>query len=309
MIINTGMRTDIPAYYSEWFLNRIRAGYVLVRNPYYPSQVTKYRLTPDVVDVLAFCTKNPAPMFPFLKELGTFRQFWFVTITPYGKEIEPNVPDKTVVLESFQKLSDCVGSKAVAWRYDPVFVTEKYSLAYHIETFQAMAETLRGYTSQVVISFIDLYQKTKKNFWEVRKVAQREETQLAKAFVRIGKQNDMTIKSCFERKELADCGVDISGCMTKEVLEQAIGEELDAPKKRNPRLECNCLLGNDIGMYNTCEHFCRYCYANYDSQTVIYNRKHHNPESPFLIGGFQEGDIVTEAKQVRYVTGQMRLPF
>ena len=307
MILNTGMRTDIPAYYSKWFCNRIREGYVLVRNPYFPSQVTRYRLAPDVVDVLAFCTKNPAPMLLYMEEIAAFRQFWFVTITPYGKEIEPNVPDYRRVMESFRQLSDIVGHKAISWRYDPIFITERYTLAYHKEIFAEMAETLQGYTDQVVISFVDLYSKTIRNFPEVREVTAEERAEIGQFLARIGQQYGMTVRSCVEGTDLAQYGVDVSGCMTKSILERAVGTELAVPKTKNPRQACGCLLGHDIGAYNTCGHFCRYCYANYDKQVVIENMKRHNPDSPFLIGGFQEDDQITEAKQVAYGTGQMVL--
>lgn len=104
MILNTGSRTDIPAYYSDWFYERVRAGEVLVRNPYYPTQITRYRLDPAVVDALVFCTKNPLPMLERLPLLDAFTMFWFVTITPYGREIEPRVPDRT---SSRRHFADC----------------------------------------------------------------------------------------------------------------------------------------------------------------------------------------------------------
>ena len=128
MIINTGMRTDIPAFYSEWLLNRIREGFVLVRNPYNPSQVTRYSLSPEVVDLIAFCTKNPAPMLQHMDAIKPYGQYWFVTITPYGKDIEPNVPDKQKVMEDFKRLSDIVGVDSVGWRYDPIFVDDEHSV-------------------------------------------------------------------------------------------------------------------------------------------------------------------------------------
>ena len=96
MIINTGMRTDIPAFYTDWFVNRLKAGFVLVRSPYNPRSVTRYRLSPDVVDLIGFCTKNPAPMLPYMDMLHPYGQYWFVTITPYGREIEPCVPQKII---------------------------------------------------------------------------------------------------------------------------------------------------------------------------------------------------------------------
>lgn len=307
MIINSGSRTDIPAFYSKWFMNRIREGYVMVRNPYYPEQVTRYRLDPAVVDVLAFCTKNPEPMLPFVEELKAFRQLWYVTITPYETEIEENVPDKAEVMASFRRLSDAVGKRAVIWRYDPIFVSEQYSVEFHQKAFEHMARELRGYTGTAVISFIDLYEKTKRNFPEVREVTGEEQENLTKAFVSIGETYGMTIRTCLENRELSGFGAVTDGCMTREVIEQAVGITLETPKVPGARPECGCVLGNDIGMYNTCAHFCRYCYANYDRNTVIRNMRQHDPESPFLIGGPLPGDIVRDAKQKTWASGQMSL--
>ena len=162
MIIQTGMRTDIPAFYSKWFLNRIKEGYVCVRNPYNPKQVTKYSLSPEVVDLIAFCTKNPLPMLPFLDELKPYGQYWFVTITPYGRDIEPNVPDKETVMEGFKELSDVVGADSMGWRYDPIFLSQKYSIDYHIHYFEMLAKRLSPYTKKCTISFLDYYRNTEK---------------------------------------------------------------------------------------------------------------------------------------------------
>lgn len=307
MILNTGSRTDIPAYYSDWFYNRIQEGYVLTRNPYDPEMVIKYRLDPAVVDMLCFCTKNPEPMLERLKEIEKFQQFWFVTITPYGREIEPHVPPKEAVIEAFQRLSDLNGIYRVCWRYDPIFISEKYSLDFHIEAFEKMAERLKGYTDHCVISFIDLYEKTKKNFPGVKEVTREQRERIGEAFARIGAAYGIAIRSCCEGRELEKYGVDVNGCMTKEVLERALGCSLEIPGGKKPaRQECQCLLGNDIGMYNTCGHACVYCYANYDQAAVQKNRKRHNPASPLLIGDLQEGDVIREAKQEAYCSGQYK---
>ena len=193
MIISTGMRTDIPAFYSEWFVNRIKEGYVLVRNPYRREWVTRYELTPEVVDAIAFCTKNPAPMMKYMDILKPFGQYWFVTITPYGREIEPNVPDKKKVMEDFITLSKTLGINCVGWRYDPIFITDKYSIDKHISEFESMAKTLSGYTKVCVISFIDLYEKVKRNFPEARTVKPNERIEIGKAFAEIGKKYGITI--------------------------------------------------------------------------------------------------------------------
>ena len=146
MIIQTGSRTDIPAFYFKWFVNRLKEGCVMVRNPYNPIQVAKYSLNPDVVDVFAFCSKNPAPILPHMDMLREYGQYWYVTITPYGKEIEPNVPDKELVMESFKELSKRVGINSIGWRYDPIFISEDYTTERHISDFEHMAATLEAHT-------------------------------------------------------------------------------------------------------------------------------------------------------------------
>ena len=305
MILNTGSRTDIPAYYSDWFYNRIEAGYVLVRNPYYPSQITKYLLSPDVIDVMVFCTKNPFPMLDRLSLLSAFDTFWFVTITPYGAEIEPHVLPKEQIIASFKQLSEAIGSSRISWRYDPVLITDTYSIAHHIEQFHQMAEALSGYTTQCVVSFIDLYEKTKRNFWGIRSVTNKEQEVLIEAFSHIAKENGLQIHLCCENASLVRENVDANGCMSKTVLEKALGCRLDVPKKKTARSECSCLLGADIGAYNTCGHGCLYCYANYDMETVAKNRKLHNTSSPLLIGELSEQDVVKSAEQKSWKNGQL----
>ncbi len=305
MILNTGSRTDIPAYYSDWFYNRIADGYVLVRNPYYPTQITKYLLNPEVIDVMVFCTKNPTPMLGRLSFLSGFDTFWFVTITPYGKDIEPHVPPKEQVIHSFQRLSEIVGSGRMSWRYDPIFITDRYSIDYHIEQFAQMAKTLSGYTSQCVVSFIDLYEKTKRNFHGVRSVTDTEQEILISAFSEIAKENNLQIHLCCENAGLVRENVDADGCMSQAVLEKALGCKLHVPKKKSARNECSCLLGADIGAYNTCGHGCLYCYANYDRETVEKNMKLHNVLSPLLIGKVTENDVIKLAEQKLWKDRQM----
>ena len=310
MIIQTGMRTDIPAFYHEWLINRIKEGFVLVRNPYNPSQVTRYRISPEVVDLIAFCTKNPAPMLSHMEVLKPYGQYWFVTITPYGKDIEPGVPDKPKVMEDFKKLSDTVGTDSVGWRYDTIFVGDKYSVDWHIDQFGHMAAALSGYTKTCVISFIDIYKKVERNFPEAKEVYQKDRLKIGKAFIEIAKQHDITIRPCAEGNDLEAYGADCSGCMTVETFEKALHKRLDVPKRsKNQRNnQCACLLGTDIGAYDTCGHLCKYCYANANADLVRENRKKHDPRSPFLIGDSQPGDVIHEAEQKSWIDHQMRLP-
>ena len=311
MIIQTGMRTDIPAFYSEWFLNRIKEGYVLVRNPYNEHQITRYSLSPDVVDLIAFCTKNPAPMLAHMEQLAAYGQYWFVTITPYGKDIEPNVPSKEKVIEDFQRLSEIVGVDSVGWRYDPIFVDQDHSVEWHIRNFEKMAKNLSGYTKTCVISFIDIYKKVERNFPQARRVSRENRNILGREMIEIAKEYHITIRPCAEGNELEKYGADCSGCMTIHTFEQALHANLDIPKQKiNQRNgQCACLLGMDIGAYDTCGHFCKYCYANTNKNLVRENMKKHDSTSPFLIGESTENDVIHEAKQTSWIDQQMRLPF
>ena len=307
MILNTGNRTDIPAFYTPWFMNRVKSGEVLVRSPYAENQVTRYRLDPSVVDLLVFCTKNPYPILPHLKSLSIFYTFWHVTITPYGRDIEPNVPSKRDILSAFQYLSHQIGANRIVWRYDPILINHTYTTAYHIEAFRSMAETLQGYTHQVVISFIDLYEKTKRNFPEARPVSAHDQVLLVNAFSEIAKKTGLAIHLCCESAILERDNVDANGCLSQAVLEEALGEKLSVPRRKAPREGCTCLLGADIGAYNTCSHFCRYCYANYDEALVRKNYQRHDPASALLIGHLEQGDIIKDAQQKSWKSPEISL--
>ncbi|HBG65822.1 MAG TPA: DUF1848 domain-containing protein [Treponema sp.] len=300
MLIFASGRTDIPAFYSEWFMKRIRAGYVDVRNPYFPEQVSRYRLAPDAVDCLVFCTKNPRPMIPFIGELRArgFGVYFFVTITPYGRDIEPGVPDKHQLLSSFRELSDSLGSGCVCWRYDPIFVSSKYSCEYHERAFSAMSDELKGKTERCIISFIDLYKKTLRNFSGVTEVSESQQRLLAERFGKIGAGRGIRIETCAERIDLSAYGIAQGACISRSVIEQACRIKI----VRNPgvqrlRSACACLPLSDIGAYNSCPHLCRYCYANYDAALVKKNVARHRPDSSFLLGDAAAGDKTHRARQ------------
>ena len=260
MIIQTGNRTDIPAFYTQWFNNRLREGFVLARNPFNPVSVTRYRLDPSVVDLIVFCTKNPGPMLRHgdWDLLNKYHQYWFVTITPYGKDIEPNVPEKAAVMESFRSLSRIVGADCMCWRYDPILIDNTWTAERHIREFSTMCQKLEGSTHTCVISFIDLYEKVRRNYPKAKTVPFETQMSLTESFVKTAAGHGMTIKPCGEDKRLAITGADCSGCMTQETFESAIGQNINLPPNPNNRKECSCYITNDIGQYNTCGHLCRY---------------------------------------------------
>lgn len=308
MIINTGQRTDIPAFYPKWFMNRIREGYVLVRNPYYPNLVTKFLLNPDVVDVIGFCTKNPRPMFPYLDELKPFGQFWYVSITGFGKDLEPNVPSIEQAIDDFKYLSGKVGKNAVGWRYTPIIVDGKYTKEYHIKTFRHIAEELDGKTTLVAFGFLDIYPKLEKNHPELKDCDDQTKIEITKAFQEIAKEHGMELRLCSKEKWLGSYGVDIDGCMRVKDYERSIDGKLDVKQKMEARKSfCACYLSNDIGAYNSCLHLCKYCYANGSEATIRKNYAEHDDDSPLLLGHVKDDDKVREAKQVSFLDKRITL--
>lgn len=182
MILSVSRRTDVPNYYSDWFYNRIREGYLYVRNPMNAHQVSRIDLSPQVVDCIVFWTKNPANMMAHLHELEGYPYYFQFSLTGYGRDIELNLPDKrTVLIPVFQHLSSRLGKERVIWRYDPILLNGRYTAEYHVKAFEEIAGWLDGYTEKVVISFVDLYAKAKRNLrgLEVREPGQDEMVLLA----------------------------------------------------------------------------------------------------------------------------------
>ena len=307
MIINTGQRTDIPAFFSKWFYNRVAEGFVYVRNPYFPKQITEYVLNPDVVDCLAFCTKNPEPMLARLNEISHFNQFWFVTITPYSKDIEPNVPNIDNVITSFRNLALRVGVNNIHWRFDPIFLNNTYTMEKHLEFFEYIASQLEGFTEYCIISFIDLYNSTIRYMPKIKEVNLNNQLYLGTKMVKIASKYKIKIKSCMENSILKNIGIDISGCLTKAVYEKATKLDFKIPKVPQIRESCSCIFGNDIGVYNTCFHKCQYCYANSNIKEIEKNYKNHDPLSPLLIGNLKQNEVIRKAKQNKFATGQQLL--
>lgn len=309
MILQTGQRTDIPAFYSTWLINRIKEGFVLVRNPYNPLSVTKYILTKETIDLIAFCSKNPKPLLAYWDEIKDFRQFWHMTITSFSKDIEPNVPCINEAMETFIDLSERVGSNHIVWRYDPIFLTKKYTFDYHIKTFSHMVETLYPYTDCVVISFLDIYDKILNNLKDIRRPSYKACLEIGKALIEIAHNRGLAVKTCSEGNLLASLGADTEGCFTKESFEAAFNCKIHLPKRPSARKNCNCFLHGDIGAYDTCLHQCQYCYANGKIENVLNNYKQHDPLSPFIIGHSTSADQVRVADSSKWLDLQSAFIF
>lgn len=296
MILSASRRTDIPCYYSDWFYNRIKEGFLYVRNPINRHQVSEIRISPEVVDCIVFWTKNPAPMLSRLDELQGYPYYFQFTLTAYGTDIEGNVPHKKdVIIPVFQTLSKKIGAQRVIWRYDPVLFNERYTPAYHIKAFKQIARALRGYTDKCVISFVDRYVKNREML-DCLHVCDLEEAQLyafAGQLSRIALENGMEMASCAEKINLENYGIQHNCCIDKKLIESIIGCRINAGKDRNQRTECGCVESIDIGVYDSCLNGCAYCYANRGQAIVEDNYRKYDPASPLLCGKIMEEDKVT----------------
>lgn len=299
MILSVSRRTDIPSYYSEWFFNRVKEGFLYVRNPMNLQQVSRIELSPEVVDCIVFWTKNPEPMLARMDELKEYRYYFQFTLTSYGQDIEANVPHKRDrMIPIFQRLSDKIGMEKMVWRYDPILLTDKYTIEYHCRAFEQIANALNGYTKRCVISFVDSYSKIQKSMQAVnaRLLAEDEMRLLAKVFSQIARDNGMEIATCAEQIDLREYGIGHSSCIDKRMIEEIIGCPIEVKKDKNQRAECGCVESIDIGAYNTCKNGCRYCYANYSMESVAENAKKYDVTSPILCGIMHEEDKITVRK-------------
>ncbi len=299
MILSVSRRTDIPAYYSDWFLGRVKERYICVRNPMNPYQVSKIDISPEFVDCIVFWTKNASPMFEKLDALRDYKYYFQYTITGYGKDFEPNVPDKKkVILPNFKALSEKIGADRMIWRYDPIMFTPKYSPEYHLRAFGQIAEILRGHTKKCVISFVDKYAKNSKNLAKANAYELPEDKLRAFAgkLAAVANENGMVTAACAEKLDLQSCGIEHNCCIDKRLIEQIIGMPLNVKKDKSQREECGCAQSMEVGSYNTCLNGCIYCYANYSRDSVNKNFAKYDPDSPILCDSIGEKDKVTQRK-------------
>ena len=295
MILNVSGRTDIVAFYSKWFLNRIKEGYVDVRNPFNPNLVS--RIDFDDVDLILFCTKNPIPI---VDKLGDIKipYIFHVTITPYKDDIEPNLPSKSKIIEAVKKISTRVGIDNIYVRYDPIFISEKYNIEYHIKAFTKLCSLLKGYVKTIIVSFIDNYKNVRKNlpYLKYRSFTEEDCKLIGENFSKIAKDNNMVIQTCFEERNLTEYGFIKGECMSKELAFKLTGKTYKKWQARKGNA-CNCVELVDIGVYNSCNHLCKYCYANYDESKVKENINNHDINSSLLIGHINSDDIIKPRKK------------
>lgn len=297
MIISASRRTDIPSYYSEWFFNRIKEGYVLVRSPMNAHLIWKFSLSPDVIDGIVFWTKNPLPMIDRLGEIEKFPYYFQFTLNAYGKDAEPTVPLKSsTLIPAFIQLSSRIGKERVVWRYDPIFFNKTYTPEYHCKYFRELAGRLGGYTEKCTVSFLDQYKNTAHSMKPLHIFSESLDRKkaLMQKFSEVARENGITIDACAEKEDFGDAGVTRAHCIDKERLERIGGCKLAVEKDKNQRCECGCATSIDIGSYNTCKNGCLYCYANDSLAAASKNFHMHNPHSPLLFGEIGPNDMIKE---------------
>jgi len=293
MILSVSRRTDIPALYSEWFLERIKQGFVYVKNPFNVKQISKVNIRPDVVDCIVFWTRNPKPIIGRLCELDAmgYNYYFQFTITPYHDDLEKNNPNKKEVIETFMMLSQKIGREKVILRYDPILLTERYSLEFHKKAFSILCEKLHLYTEKVIISFLDDYRKVCRNMknFNLEELDNKEMIKISKALAEIGNGYNLPIETCAEAIDLEEIGVNHAKCIDGELIERISGNKIINKDKLDANREyCGCMKCIDIGQYDSCIHDCLYCYANINKENAKLNYKNHDPKSPLLIGEYDE---------------------
>ncbi|MBR1733897.1 MAG: DUF1848 domain-containing protein [Alphaproteobacteria bacterium] len=305
MIINTGGRTDTVQYYSDWLLNRFKEGFVYSRNPFYPSKVTHYELTPDKVDCVVFCSKNYEPILERLNEItDRFNTYFHYTITAYGTDIEPRVPSINKSIETLLKLEKLVGVQRIAWRYDPVLMTEKYTIDRHLQTFEYIAKQLAGHIDRCIFSFVEMYKKLSINMPELKPITDDEKVILAKGLGQIAARYDIYLQTCATKEDFSQNNVHRSGCMTLEILGNANGVKFKKLTHKGIRKNCNCMEARDIGAYDTCPNGCKYCYANSTPKKAVENYKLHDKNSPILLGKIKETDEILQGNQKTFIDAE-----
>lgn len=287
MILNVSGRTDVVAFYTNWFMNRYHEGFVDVRNPFYPKKVS--RIYFKDVELIVFCTKNPLPIIPYLKKIKQPILFQ-VTLTSYKKDIEPNVINKIKIIDGIKKISKIIGIENLYVRYDPILINDKYTIDYHIKAFEKMCSLLNGYVKHIIISFVDIYKNVENHAstLNLREFKDKDYQRIGLDFSNIAKKYKMEIQTCFEEYDFSEYGFSNSPCISKEVAFHLTGKKYKLWQAR----KCGCVEMVDIGAYNSCNHLCKYCYANYDEKKVKVNILNHDVNSTMLLGHLESADEI-----------------
>lgn len=311
LVISASRATDIPAFHSKWFMNRVKAGYCIWKNPF--NATNEQYVSFEKCKVFVFWSKNPKPLIPWLSELDDrgYQYYFQFTLNDYVKEkLEPGVPDLEKRIETFQKLSERIGKHRVIWRFDPIMIGNIITVENMLERIQRLAKHIAPYTEKIVFSFLDMHRKTEKNLKAIdprlRAPAPDEERRLARELVKINNalSPPLTMATCGEKSNFADLGISHNKCVDPALLLKLCphdpeiisiysissrqGNLISQPqpdeslKDKGQRELCGCAPGKDIGAYDTCMHLCAYCFANYSKEKVIKKMNELDPAREWL---------------------------
>ena len=291
MIVSASYRTDIPAFYADWFMRRLRAGYCRVANPYGGGDYG-VRLTQEAVDGFVFWTRNMRPLLPHLDEIRAVAPFIVqFTATGYPRALESSVIPVDEAVAQLRELRRRFGPRAAVWRYDPIVFAASLDAAAHELGFARLARELAGAVDEVVLSVMTPYKKTRRN---LDRAARRhgfawadptldEKKALLARLAAIAAQHGMAATLCSQPELLAP-GLGEARCVDAERLSDVAQRPIAARESGN-RPGCRCALSRDIGAYDTCPHGCVYCYAVADRDRAVANFRAHDPEAECLMPG------------------------
>lgn len=292
MIISASRRTDIPAFYSEWFMKRIRAGYCLVPNPFNHNQVSKVSLEPADVDVIAFWTRNPRPLFPYLSELEDrgYCFYFLYTLMDNPRQIDPGSPPLETAMRTFRELSDRIGPERLIWRYDPIFLSSITPPVFHAGAYRRISRALKGYTTRSVVSVVHIYRKIRRRMAElegqgIELLPYDSEvlSPLMQSLAETASMNGMEIRSCADELDLRRFGIEPGKCIDDEFISRVFGLNVGNKKDCFQRKNCGCVASKDIGVYDSCLFGCAYCYATTSFERARANFARHDPEAPSIL--------------------------
>ena len=287
MIISASRRTDIPAFYGRWFINRIRDQYCLVANPYNRRQVSRISLERRDVDCIVFWTRYPVSIEPYLSELEErgYPFYFLITVVSYPRALEPDMPKLERRIGAVARLAERIGSSRIVWRYDPIIMTKNLDAQYHVDMFAHIAESISRSVERVVVSFVDMYSRIKKQMTDCGLLEPSEAAvgDIANGIVRIAQDHNLIVQSCAEKKQLDLYGVTPGACIDSDLVSIAGGHVSAGKKDPAQRKLCRCMTSRDIGVYNTCLLGCRYCYATKSRVTAQENYRVHDPKAPSII--------------------------
>lgn len=296
MIISASRRTDIPAFYHKWFMNRIRAGYCIVPNPFNRNQLSSIDLTPKNVEIIVFWTRNPQPLLSSLSELDRlgYKYYFQFTLMNNPSFIDTNKLPLSVSIKVFQQLANLIGYEKVIWRYDPIIFSQNTDVDFHLQQYAHIASQLAGHTNRCVISFMDRYAKNNPRLKKIEKAQNinffnlEDIPEVFSVFLpsiaKIAHQYNMQLFSCAESYDLESYGINHGKCIDNDYINQVFQIAVNHQKDPSQREACGCVKSRDIGMYNTCLFGCQYCYATTSFDQARENHRKHDPDSPSLMG-------------------------